>query len=107
MLVIGVFLSDNSEACATAGILLAYGFLATFIWMNIIAVDTWLTFRPSAAFSCVDEEERSLIVHFLCGWGIPLLLVAVPFGMNFADVDAKFIPESEDSDAGTHRDMPC
>ena len=106
MLIIGVFLSDDSDACIAGAVLLAYGFLAAFIWMNIIAVDTWLAFRPSAAFSRADEDERSLIVHYLCGWGIPLLLVAVSLGMNFADVDEKFRPE-EDPDAGTDRDMPC
>ena len=93
MLIIGVFLSDNSEACTTAAILLAYGFFAAFAWMNVIAVDTWLVFRPSAVFSRADEEERSLIVHYLCGWGIPLLLVIISIGINYSEVDEKFRPE--------------
>ena len=42
MLVIGVFLSDDSHLCTVRAVLLVYGLLVTFIWMNIIAVDTWL-----------------------------------------------------------------
>ena len=93
MLIVGVFLSDFPEACTTAAILLAYGFLAAFIWMNIIAVDTWLAFRPSAAFSRADDEGRSLVLHYLLGWGIPLLLVAVSIVINYTSVDGKFNPE--------------
>ena len=58
MLMIGVFLSGDSDACTTGAVFLAYGFLASFAWMNVIAVDTWLVFRPSAAFSRADEDER-------------------------------------------------
>ena len=93
MLIVGPFLSRNAEACTTAAILMAYGFLAAFIWMNVIAVDTWLVFRPSAAFSRSDEEKRSFIVHYVVGWGIPLLLVGLSLGMNYSDIDERFRPE--------------
>ena len=93
MLILGPFLSGISEACTTAGILLTYGFLAAFIWMDIIAVDTWLVFRPSAAFSRADDEEKSLLIHIVCGWGIPLILVTVSIAMNYVDADEKFKPE--------------
>ena len=93
MLIVRVFLSDFPEACTTAAILLVYGFLASFIWMNIIAMDTWLVFRPSAAFSRVDDEEKSLLIHIICGWGIPLILVTVSIAMNYIDADEKFSPE--------------
>ena len=93
LLILGPFLSEIPETCTTAGILLTYGFLAAFIWMNIIAMDTWLVFRPSAAFSRSDDEENSLLIHIVCGWGIPVILVAAPIGMNLAGVDGKFMPE--------------
>ena len=93
MLVLGPFLSGIPEACTTAAILLAYGFLAAFIWMNVIAVDTWLVFKPSAAFSRADEQEKSLLVHIICGWGIPILLVAVSIAINYSDVDERFVPK--------------
>ena len=93
MLVIGPFLSGIQGACTIAAILLAYGFLAAFIWMNIITVDTWLVFRPSSSFSRSDEGGRSLGVYLACGWGIPLLFVTISINMNYVDVDEKFKPE--------------
>ena len=93
MLLVKVFLPDFPEACTAAAILMACGFLAAFIWMNIIAVDTWLVFTPSAAYSRVDDEGRSLVLHYLLEWGIPLLLVTVFIGINYSDVEEQFSPE--------------
>ena len=93
ILLSGPFVAKIPEACTTAAILLAYGFLAAFIWMNVIAVDTWLVFRPSAAYSRADGDERSLIGYFFIGWGIPIILVVVPITMNYVDVDTTFRPE--------------
>ena len=93
MLIVGVFLSDFPEACTIAAILLAYGFLAAFIWMNVIAVNTWLAFRPSAAFSRADDEGRSLVIHYLLGWGIPLLLVVGSIVINYTNGGGQFSPE--------------
>ena len=93
MLLVGPFVSNLPDACTTAAILMAYGFLAAFTWMNVIAVDTWLVFRPSSAFSRSDEEQRSLIVHFALGWGISAVLVVLSIGMNYSDVDVNFRPE--------------
>ena len=93
LLLVGSFFSDIPDACTTAATLMAYGFLAAFTWMNVIAVDTWLVFRPSSAFSRSDEKEKSLIVHYVLGWGIPLLLVLLSLGMNYSDVNVDFRPE--------------
>ena len=93
MLILGPFLSHIPDACTSAAILMAYGFLAAFNWMNVIAFDTWLVFRPSAAFSRSDEEQRSLFVHYVVGWGIPLSLVGLSLGMNYSDIDERFRPE--------------
>ena len=93
MLIVGVFLSKMPDACIAAAILLAYGFLAAFIWMNVITMDTWLIFRPSAAFSRAEEDKRSLRWHCIFGWGIPILLVSISIITNFADVHEGFSPE--------------
>ena len=67
LLIVGPFLSEIPDACTTVAILMAYGFLATFIWMNVIAVDTWLVFRPSSAFAHSDDEGGSLKLHYILG----------------------------------------
>ena len=93
MLIIGPFLSRNADTCTAAAILMVYGFFGSFIWMNVIAVDIWLVFRQSSTFSHLDEEERSLTLHYFVGWGIPLLLVGLSLGMNYSDIDERFRPE--------------
>lgn len=94
MLIVGAFVTKISGLCTAAAVLLAYGFLAAFVWMNVIALDTWLVFRPSAAFSRASEEERSLVAHYIVGWGLPLLLVAVPVVMNYVDIsNENFTPD--------------
>ena len=93
MVIAAAFLPHFPEACIVSAILLVYTSQAAFIWMNVIAVDTWLVFRPSAAYSRVDDEGRSLLIHIICGWGIPLLLVTASIGMNYSDVDEQFSPE--------------
>ena len=93
MLIFGVFLSNMPDACTAAAIFLAYGFLAAFIWMNVIAMDTWLIFRPSAAFSRAEEDKMSLRWHCIFGWGVPILLVSISIVTNFADVYEGFSPE--------------
>ena len=93
MLLIGPFLSDIPDACTIAAVLTAYGFLAIFSWMTVIAVDYWLMSRPSAAFLRSEDEGSSLVKHLLGGWGIPLLLVIVSISLNYVDVDERFNPE--------------
>ena len=90
VLIVGPFLSKIPDACTTAAILMAYGFLAAFIWMNVIAVDTWLVFRPSSAFSHSDEKQQSLTVHCIVGWGIPLLVVTPSIAMNYVDTEHEY-----------------
>ncbi len=92
MLIVGPFLSDIPDACTAAAVVMGYGFLAAFVWMNVIAVDTWLVFRPSSAFSRAEEEGRPLIIHLILGWGIPLLLVALPTAINYTNAFYRFHP---------------
>ncbi len=93
---IGPFLSNEEQACTAAAILLAYGFLASFTWMNVLALDTWIVFRPSSAFSRADDAEKSLSFHFVCGWGIPLLLVIPSIVTNHVEMDDRFKPHFGD-----------
>ena len=72
----------------TAAIILTHGILAAFIWLNIMIMDTWLESRPSA-----PDEERPLVVHYLCGWGIPLFLICLYITLHFTEVDSIFGPE--------------
>ncbi len=91
-LVIGPFLSDQKEACELGAILLAYGFLASFTWMSVIAMDTWLVFRPSSAFSRANDGPKGIRNHIILGWGIPVVLMILPIALNHANINDDFVP---------------
>ena len=83
------YLADILEACTVLSVCLLYFFTAAFSWMTVIAVDTWMVFRPSAAFLRPDEEGTSLVVHYLCGWGIPVLVPMITIAANYIDIDGR------------------
>ena len=87
------YLADILEACTVLSVCLLYFFTAAFSWMTVIAVDTWIVFRPSAAFLRPDEEGTSLVVHYLCGWGIPVLVPMVTIATNYLDIDGRIKPK--------------
>ncbi len=94
VLIIGPFVSDMQGVCIGAAAVLAYGFLAAFVWMNVIAVDTWLVFKASSAFSRAEEMGKSFILYLCIGWGLPVLLVAVSIITHFVDsVNVNFSPQ--------------
>ena len=86
-------LVDILEACTVLSVCLLYFFTAALSWMTVIAVDTWTVFRPSAAFLRPDEEGTSLVVHYLCGWGIPVLVPMVTIAGNYLNINDKFKPK--------------
>lgn len=92
VLIVGPFFSGHPQACTVVAVLLAYAFLATFTWMNVIALDTCLVFRPSSALSKA-KKRRPLILHFFLGWGIPFLLVLIPGGVFFSGLEGNFSPD--------------
>ena len=93
LVLVGPLLDDIPDACTTVAILLAYGFLAAFTWMNVIAVDTWMAFRPSAAFAKSSANDSSIFWHILPGWGISLIFVIISIVLNYVDVDERYDPQ--------------
>ena len=91
-LVIAPLTRDNHTGCVVSAVVLCYGFLASFTWMNVIAVDTWFAFRPSAAFVRPEEKVKSLWRHVLIGWGFPLVFVAIAIGVDYSNVKITYRP---------------
>ncbi len=90
-LLLGPAFTKWNGLCELVAILLAYAFLASFAWMSVIAIDTWLTFKSSNAFSKVDETE-AIWKYSLIAWGLPLLIMAVSIAFNHADINDRFKP---------------
>ena len=91
-LLLGPFLAHNEPACVFAAAVLCYGFFAAFTWMNIIALDTWLVFRPSGAFARSGDSSTPLVRYIAPAWLIPLVLVGIIVGINYSGVDETYRP---------------
>ena len=91
-LIVGPFVSDTEIGCIFSAVALYYSFLASFTWMNVIAVDTWIAFRSSAAFIRPEEKIKSLWRHVLIGWGFPLVFVAIAIGVEYSDAKITYRP---------------
>ena len=91
-LVVAPLTRDNQTGCVVSAVVLCYGFLAAFTWMNVIAFDTWLAFRPSAAFVQSGKKVKSLWRHMLVGWGFPLVFVAIAIGMDYSNAKMTYKP---------------
>ncbi len=90
-LLLGPAFTKWDGLCEFVAILLAYAFLACFAWMNVIATDTWLTFRSTNAFSKVDEAE-TIWKYSLLAWGVPVVIMIFPISFNHSNIDDKFKP---------------
>ena len=67
-----------------------YFWLSTFIWMNILCVNTALTLtRPTQTFK--HTGNKSLFIYIGYGWGSPALIVLTSLLLHFCEcTDIKF-----------------
>ena len=77
------FLPDMPTGCAVLALIRNYGLLAEFVWMNIIAVNNWITSRTLRNFLHKN-------IYSILGWGIPLFLTIISAGMTYANVDKAY-----------------
>ncbi|KAG0410761.1 hypothetical protein HPB47_012110 [Ixodes persulcatus] len=74
-------LDFGQGVCVGVAIVLHYGFLSTSFWTTVLSYDIWKTLilvrRPSG--SC-----KSFPLYSACGWGSPLLFIAVASALNWA-----------------------
>ena len=91
-LIVGPLVHGFPSFCVASAVVLCYGFLAAFTWMNIIAVDTWLAFRPTGAFVQQGQRMKSLWKLMLVGWGVPGILVSIIAGLNYSNIKNTYKP---------------
>ena len=83
-------LSNISAACTIGSAILTLCILGDFTWINTMVVDTWLALRSSDA-----NEKHSYLVHYISGWGIPVILTALYICLHYTGVYIIFGPDFE------------
>ncbi|XP_046390267.1 probable G-protein coupled receptor Mth-like 3 [Ischnura elegans] len=89
--IFGKFLDDNS--CTAAGLIVYFSFLSTFLWLNIMCIDMFITFSGmrSMAGSNQETENRKFAMYALYSWGIPFIILMITCIMEFGPVPDYFL----------------
>ena len=83
----------NSVGCFIMAVFIYWTFLAAFTWMAVLALDSFLVFRPSASPTRPrDTGSKSLVISIIFGWGMPALVSIVVLGIDFSSIDSHFRP---------------
>ncbi|KAG8179557.1 hypothetical protein JTE90_016127 [Oedothorax gibbosus] len=79
--------NDNAD-CTAVGVIKAYGFLASFFWMNVMAYDIWRSLRLATAKLRLSGQ-RPMMARFAMysaySWGCPLLIIIIGFIVNSSE----------------------
>ena len=79
MFLVGPIARPIDTLCKIVGILLHYSFLASFMWMTVIAGDMFLMFRSLESMQKASERKgfKAMLPYHILAWGIPAVLVTV------------------------------
>jgi hypothetical protein len=74
----GIDRSNDKDICRAMTVIMHYLFLAVFCWMLCEGILLYLM------LIVVFKSNKSYSKHFFClGWGLPLVVVAISFGVRF------------------------
>ncbi|XP_060067168.1 uncharacterized protein LOC132547430 [Ylistrum balloti] len=83
---------DIVHLCTLLAIVMHYTYLAAFFWMNIMAVDIFLTFSRSFAKSRTDNLNHFVSYSLYC-WLTPAVIVCVAMIFDFTPIETDSKPK--------------
>lgn len=79
--------------CNAIGMIMMYGLLSSFFWMNVISFDVWYTIRQ-AVVKLRLATNRSMLLRFsmysIYAWGMPLLIIIIAIIADYVSEDQKY-----------------
>ncbi|CAN8005571.1 unnamed protein product [Ixodes hexagonus] len=82
-------LDFGQNVCVAASIALHYGFLSTSFWTTVLSYDIWKTLILVRRTS---GRCKSFPLYSACGWGSPLLFIAIGSALNWAGSSSPLSP---------------
>ncbi|XP_025028981.1 adhesion G protein-coupled receptor E3-like [Python bivittatus] len=82
LFIAGIDKTDNKILCSVIAGMLKYLFLACFVWMFLEAVNLYLIVRNLKVANYSGASKYMKISMYLCGYGLPVLIVAISAGIN-------------------------
>lgn len=91
LFVIGANMNEIDGLCKAIAIIIHFGFLAYFFWMNVMAFDIFRSFTSAKSQSFYSSRKRTVskrFIHYsLYAWMSPLLIVLISIILEFAKVE--------------------
>ncbi|XP_067007641.2 uncharacterized protein [Anabrus simplex] len=81
---INPIISISQEICIAFAVVLYFGYLSAFLWMNIISVDIWRTF--SASVGCIRKSVTTHYKYAMFALGIPAIMTSCALVANYTSL---------------------
>ncbi|XP_033099018.1 adhesion G protein-coupled receptor L3-like [Anneissia japonica] len=78
-------LVEYTQACFLMAALLHYLWLVAFVWMLMMSILLFRSFRSLKSAVANRKKKQSVKLHLFCCWGLPLLFVAILLTLHFCD----------------------
>lgn len=91
---IGPWAVPVRQLCTAVGMLMHWAFLASFFWMNVIAIDMWLVFRPDSFYQVRpgNWQKKAFIRYALYACIVPSVIVLSAFCLDLLEMDSTVRP---------------
>jgi hypothetical protein len=76
--------------CSIIAVISHFAWLTVFAWMNIIAIDTWKTFRPSSIRIDQGATRKAYGIRCLYAFGTAAIIVCISAILSFSVPDVEF-----------------
>ncbi|XP_033734228.1 uncharacterized protein LOC117323248 [Pecten maximus] len=83
---------DITHLCTLVAIVMHYAYLAAFFWMNVMAIDIFLTFSKGFAQSRTDSLQH-FVWYSLYSWLAPAAIVCVAIIFDFTAIESDSKPK--------------
>ena len=75
-------------ACTLSAIVVHFFYMAAFCWMNVIALDLWMTFSNQFITVGSNDKSKRFLYFSLYGWLIPGLIVGFSIIIDNVDTES-------------------
>ena len=69
-------LEAGRTACMVSAVIVHFFYMAAFCWMNVIALDLWITFSNQFISAGSNDSSKRFIYFSLYAWVVPSIIVA-------------------------------
>ncbi|KAF5272746.1 hypothetical protein FQA39_LY07773 [Lamprigera yunnana] len=99
----------TGPGCVVLGTFCLFFFMVSFLWMNVMSVDIWWTFKGIRGLSGNKRklERRRFLLYSVYTWGVPLLFVILVTTINsVAPANSWYKPGLDDGQCWFNAGLP-